>query len=73
MTIPKKEMIALKLDDIAIQDEHHLVCGFTELGMVDPFSSNPKKSQARWNDIVKFNNKKNPDIEYEREKYVANH
>ena len=73
MTIPKKEMIALKLDDVAIQDEHHLVCGFTELGMADPFSTAAYNPKARWNGITKYNNKKNPDIGYQHVKYEAKH
>ena len=73
MTLTKKEMIAMKLDDVAIQDEYHLVCGFTELGMADPFSAAPGNHKARWNGIVKYNNKKNPDIGYQYVAYESNH
>ena len=63
--VPPKEMKAIQLDDVQIADQNHLVCGFSELGMVDPFSSNPSNLRVRWNAIKKFNNKKNPDFEYE--------
>ena len=73
VTLTKKEMNAMKLDDISVQDSNHLVCGFTELGMVDPFSKNVSNPNVRWNEIRKFNNKKNPDIEYIPAEYTARH
>ena len=63
--IPKKELVAMKLDDVQTPDESHLVNGFTELGIVDPFSSNPANPSSRMKQIQKHKNRMNPDIEYE--------
>jgi hypothetical protein len=73
MSITKKDLAVLKLDDVAVQDERHLVCGFTELGMVDPFSTTPSDPKARWNAIKKHNNKKNPDLGYHHFSHEGRH
>ena len=45
------------LDDVYPEDERHLISGFTELGWVDPYSSDPSNPEVRAVAIKKLQDK----------------
>lgn len=59
------------LDDVQPADERHLISGFTELGWVDPYSSDPSNPEIRANAIKKLQDKLQKEEEERQAKLLA--
>jgi hypothetical protein len=75
--LSKKEMAAMKLDGISWLDDvqpveaPHLISGFTELGWVDPYSSDPSNPEIRSAAIKKLQAKLQKEEEERQAKLLA--